>query len=94
MPFGKRLYRAVFERLAPEGLSLPVVEWQPSRFLDVALHEASLDDGRLNADWIRRRRSGESAGSVDAVALEVLMYWQAWHHAVRGDLVSAWSLRE
>jgi len=56
----------------------------------VALHESALDDERLNADWIRRRRSGEGAGRGDAVALEVLMYWQAWQHAMRGDLLAAW----
>ncbi|HEU4630910.1 MAG TPA: hypothetical protein VFS08_14265 [Gemmatimonadaceae bacterium] len=134
--FGKRLYRAVFERLAPDGLRVPIATgstllpgrggaglyhaqraraavqrfaqrpkvarllrsaglpgpftWERSRFLDVALAEASLDDPRLNADWIRRRRAEVAAGPVDEAALEVLMYWQAWHHVMRGDLRPAW----
>lgn len=138
--FGKRLYRAVFDQLAPEGLRLPIAsgssllpghagvrlyheqraraavqraarrprvkrllraaglptpfEWQPSRFLQAAFREASLDDHRLNADWIRGRRAGGSLGCTDPVALEVLMYWQAWHHVMRGDLVAAWGPRE
>jgi hypothetical protein len=134
--FGKRLYRAVFDLLAPDGLRLPVASgalllpghggaalyhaqraraavqrtarrprlnrlfasaglptpfaWQPSRFLTIALDEASLDDTRLNADWIRHQRSRDTATPSDTVALEVLMYWQGWHHAMRGDLTSAW----
>jgi hypothetical protein len=27
---------------------------------------------------------------VDQVALVVLMYWQAWHHVMRGDLLTRW----
>jgi len=45
---------------------------------------------RLNADWIRRQRSADTATASDAVALEVLMYWQGWHHAMRGELTSVW----
>ncbi|HEX5579925.1 MAG TPA: hypothetical protein VFX39_00015 [Gemmatimonadaceae bacterium] len=134
--FGKRLYRAVFGRLAPDGMRVPIATgatllpgsggamlyraqraraavqrlaqrprvdrllrqarlpapftWRRSRFLDLALREAALDDPRLNADWIRGRRTGSAAGPVDQVALEVLMYWQAWHHVMRGDLLTRW----
>jgi hypothetical protein len=141
--FGKRLYRSVFEHLAPDGLRTPIASgasliagrggarlyhtqraraaaqrftqrpkvnrllrsaglgesfaWQPSRFLGLALDEAALDDGRLNADWLLELRRGEQSGrgiggggGDAAIALEVLMYWQAWQHAMKGDLLSEW----
>lgn len=132
--FGKRLYRAVFDRLAPDGLRVPIATgstllpgtggaavyratraraaaqrlaqrpkvsrwlsraglptpfaWAPSPLPERALAEAALDDPRLNADWIRARR--DRVGPGDAVAREVLMYWQAWHHVMRGDLADTW----
>jgi hypothetical protein len=134
--FGKRLYRSVFQHLAPDGLRVPVATgarllpgregallyhaqraraalqrtarrprahrllravglptafaWESSRFLDTAVREADLDDPRLNADWLRRRRAGGSMHPVDCAASEVLMYWQAWHNVMRGSLLAAW----
>jgi hypothetical protein len=137
--FEKRLYRAVFERLAPDGLRVPIATgaellpgrggaalyhtqraraaaqrflqrprvarslraaglptpfaWERSRWIDVALGEADLDDPRLDADWIRRRRAGGAASPAELLALETLFYWQAWHHVMRGDLCEAWGGR-
>ncbi|HEY0971919.1 MAG TPA: hypothetical protein VGE02_13195, partial [Gemmatimonadales bacterium] len=135
--FGKRLYRSVFERLAPDGLRVPIASgselvrgrggnvtyaaqrvraavqataqrprvtralraaglptpfaWEPSPFPEVALGEAALDDPMLNADGIRALRSGGPRSHADGVALEVLMYWRAWHLLMRGELLTAWS---
>lgn len=132
--FGKRLYRAVFDRLAPEGMRVPVATgstlipgsggrllyysqrgraavqrfaqrprvtrklrsaglptpftWEPSRFLDVALAEAGLDDTRLNAHWLASQREG--SGPADPIGREILLYWQAWHHLMRGGLAARW----
>ena len=61
------------------------------RGLPRALAEASLDDARLDADWLRRVRRAGPADATDAAALEVLMYWQAWHHVMRGGLRATWS---
>jgi hypothetical protein len=131
--FGKRLYRTVFDRLAPEGLQVPVASgstlipgsggrllyysqrgratvqrlvqrprvtrmlrsvglptpftWEPSRFLDVALAE-DVPDTRLNAHWLASQRDG--SGPADPIGREILLYWRAWHHLMRGGLAERW----
>lgn len=64
--------------------------WEPSSFCSQALGEAALDDSRLNADAIRELRESGAGGEVEGAAAEILMYWQAWHHVMRGESLERW----
>lgn len=72
------------------ALGLPAFEWEPSRYLELPPNEAEFDDPRLNADWLRQQESGSEPAPGNQRAREIFMYWRAWHHVMRGDLVSAW----
>lgn len=66
----------------------PAFEWSRSRFFNAALREVQLDDPRINADAVVRLRMKSGPPTLeDDAALELLMYWQAWHHVMEGALV-------
>ncbi len=87
----QRLLRRPKVRRALTAMGAPLpFTWRTSPFPDIAVDEAALDSQYLNADWVRLRRSGAARTPADDAAAEVLMYWQGWHHMMRGPLVETW----